>query len=113
MCRLGRRSGRQCRQLTRRRPSYDPSVPSGRAVTRFLGWLVILFGAISQIVSRLLDHRSGDVDAVARVLNASGLSVIAVGTFLVTLGGWVYGGSEPSRLRRVLQVAAPVVIPVT
>jgi hypothetical protein len=82
-------------------------------MTRFLGWLLILLGAISQIVSRLLDADSGDLDAVARVLNAVGLSAVAVGAFLVILGGWLYGRPEPSRSRRALQVAAPVVIAVT
>jgi hypothetical protein len=88
-------------------------VPSGRATTRFLGWLLILIGAISQIVSRLLDGNSGDVDDLGRVLNGAGLAVVAVGAFLVTVGGWLYGRPEPSRPRRALQVAAPVVIAVT
>jgi hypothetical protein len=83
-------------------------------VSRFVGWALVLVGVIGQAVGRVLNNatRPG-LDAVGRVLNATGLSVILVGALLLMVGDWLYGRAEPPSAIRAVQVAAPVVIATT
>lgn len=80
-------------------------------MSRFVGWALVLVGVIGQAIGRGLDMASGrDLGAVARVLTATGLSVILVGALLLMVGDWLYGNPEPPSLVRAVQVAAPVVV---
>jgi hypothetical protein len=86
-------------------------VPSNRSVSRFVGWALVLVGVIGQAIGRGLDMASGrDLGALARVLTATGLSVILVGALLLMAGDWLYGNPEPPALVRAVQVAGPVVV---
>jgi hypothetical protein len=80
-------------------------------VSRFVGWALVLVGVIGQSVGRVLNNAtSPGADAVGRVLNATGLSVIVVGALLLMVGDWLYGRAEPPSAIRAVQVAAPVVV---
>ncbi|MDQ1423815.1 MAG: hypothetical protein QOD72_1313, partial [Acidimicrobiaceae bacterium] len=71
----------------------------------------MLVGVVGQGVGRVLSAASGrNSDAVGRVLNAGGLSVILVGALLLLVGDWLYGSPEPPALVRAVQVAAPVAV---
>jgi hypothetical protein len=86
-------------------------VQSSRTVSRFVGWAFVLAGVIGQAVGRLLDGASGrDLGGPARVLDATGLSVVLVGAFLLMVGDWLYGRPQPPALVRVVQVAGPIVV---
>jgi hypothetical protein len=84
---------------------------SGRSVSRFVGWALVLAGVIGQAVGRVFNNATTrDLDAVGRVLNATGLSVILVGALLLMVGDWLYGRADPPSMIRALQVAGPVVV---
>ena len=85
------------------------SVIGGRALSRTVGWGLLLLGVVGQAVGRLLEgSTTHGLDGLARVLNATGLSVLVVGALLVVVGGWLYGRPDPSSARRAAQVGVPV-----
>jgi hypothetical protein len=84
---------------------------SGRSVSRFVGWALVLVGVIGQAVGRVFNNATTrNLDAVGRVLNATGLSVILVGALLLMVGDWLYGRTEPPSIIRAVQVAGPIVV---